>query len=219
MEHDSHCFQPYTSAWTWMLSGTQWTQLKIIVLDMFDNVVLFANTLIRERLRSKIDYSRESGCRDTTRDEIMTVFSVYTSSMWMKEDVPTVLNFRARRKELQYRFYFTFSYKLSYRELSVPIIFAAVKNEKKLTKSRPFVHFIWNPIRIVRIFTSLVEFVIIDEMPIGFWCLRYCKPIKYGLKVYALCDSKTFYTWDIELYCGTQKPLLYLKYQTFFFNQ
>ncbi|XP_025192177.1 piggyBac transposable element-derived protein 4-like [Melanaphis sacchari] len=30
------------------------------------------------------------------------------------------------------------------------------------------------------------------------------KPAKYGLKYYALCDSKTFYTYSFELYCGKQ---------------
>lgn len=30
------------------------------------------------------------------------------------------------------------------------------------------------------------------------------KPAKYGLKVFALCDSKTFYVSNLELYCGKQ---------------
>lgn len=32
------------------------------------------------------------------------------------------------------------------------------------------------------------------------------KPAKYGLKVYALCDSKIFYMQDIEMCSGVQKP-------------
>lgn len=30
------------------------------------------------------------------------------------------------------------------------------------------------------------------------------KPAKYGLKIYALCDARTFYTYNLEIYCGKQ---------------
>lgn len=30
------------------------------------------------------------------------------------------------------------------------------------------------------------------------------KPAKYGIKIFALCDSKTFYTSNLEIYCGKQ---------------
>lgn len=54
------------------------------------------------------------------------------------------------------------------------------------------------------------EFVTIDEMLVpfrgrcGFVQYMPQKPAKYGLKYYALCDSKTFYTYSLELYCGKQ---------------
>lgn len=32
------------------------------------------------------------------------------------------------------------------------------------------------------------------------------KPAKYGIKMYSMCDSQTFYTFNIIIYCGTQKP-------------
>lgn len=32
------------------------------------------------------------------------------------------------------------------------------------------------------------------------------KPAKYGVKMYALCDAKTHYTFKFEIYCGKQKP-------------
>jgi len=32
------------------------------------------------------------------------------------------------------------------------------------------------------------------------------KPAKYGLKYYAICDSKTYYPSHFEVYCGKQKP-------------
>jgi len=30
------------------------------------------------------------------------------------------------------------------------------------------------------------------------------KPAKYGIKFYAMCDAKTFYTYKFEIYCGKQ---------------
>lgn len=31
------------------------------------------------------------------------------------------------------------------------------------------------------------------------------KPAKYGLKIYVLCNSRTFYTFNLDIYCGEQK--------------
>ncbi|KAL4154028.1 hypothetical protein QTP88_001861 [Uroleucon formosanum] len=56
------------------------------------------------------------------------------------------------------------------------------------------------------------EFVTIDEMLYAFRgrCsfIQYmpAKPAKYGMKLYALCDAKTFYVYNFEIYCGKQKP-------------
>lgn len=61
------------------------------------------------------------------------------------------------------------------------------------------------------------EFVTIDEMLHAFrgrcGFIQYIpnKPAKYGLKIYALCDAKTFYTLNLEIYCGKQMPGPYLK--------
>ena len=57
---------------------------------------------------------------------------------------------------------------------------------------------------------NLGEFVTIDEKLEAFRgrCsfIQYIpsKPAKYGLKVFALCDAKTFYTSSLEVHCGLQ---------------
>lgn len=57
---------------------------------------------------------------------------------------------------------------------------------------------------------NLSEYTTIDEMlhPFRGRCsfIQYIpsKPAKYGIKMYALCDAKTFYTSNIEIYCGKQ---------------
>jgi hypothetical protein len=54
------------------------------------------------------------------------------------------------------------------------------------------------------------EFVTIDEMLVAFRgrCSfrQYIpsKPAKYGIKIHALCDAKTFYVCNMEIYAGTQ---------------
>lgn len=54
------------------------------------------------------------------------------------------------------------------------------------------------------------EFMTVDEMLVpyrgrcGFIQYIPNKPAKYGLKVFALCDSKTFYVANLEVYCGKQ---------------
>ncbi|XP_055928586.1 piggyBac transposable element-derived protein 4-like [Argiope bruennichi] len=56
------------------------------------------------------------------------------------------------------------------------------------------------------------EFVTIDEMlhPFRGRCswIQYIpnKPAKYGIKIFALCDSKTFYCSNMEIYIGKQPP-------------
>nr|XP_023027101.1 piggyBac transposable element-derived protein 4-like [Leptinotarsa decemlineata] len=59
------------------------------------------------------------------------------------------------------------------------------------------------------------EFVTIDEMLPAF-CERCAfrqympkKPSKYGIKLFALCDAKMFYTSNLEVYVGTQPEGIY----------
>ena len=54
------------------------------------------------------------------------------------------------------------------------------------------------------------EKVIVDEMVEAF--RGHCgfrqyipnKPAKYGIKIFALTDAKTYYSYNLEIYCGTQ---------------
>jgi len=63
---------------------------------------------------------------------------------------------------------------------------------------------------------SISEFVTIDEMLVSFrgrcGFIQYMpqKPAKYGLKIYALCDARTLYTFNLDIYCGKQKDGPYM---------
>lgn len=41
-----------------------------------------------------------------------------------------------------------------------------------------------------------------DDVPFGNICQK--TPSKYGIKVFALVDSRIFYTWNMEVYTGNQ---------------
>lgn len=54
---------------------------------------------------------------------------------------------------------------------------------------------------------NLSEYTTIDEMlhPFRGRCSFIpSKPAKYGVKIFALCDAKSFYTSNLEIYCGKQ---------------
>lgn len=36
------------------------------------------------------------------------------------------------------------------------------------------------------------------------------KPAKYGLNIYALCDTRNFYILNLDVYCGKQKDRFYM---------
>lgn len=63
------------------------------------------------------------------------------------------------------------------------------------------------------------EFVMIYEILHSF-CGRFSfvqympnKPAKYGLKMFTVCDAKTFYFSNFEVYCGKQPLGPCMKYQ------
>lgn len=59
----------------------------------------------------------------------------------------------------------------------------------------------------------LSEYLTIDEMLVPFRgrCIQYIssEPAKYGLKIFALCDTTFFYTGNLEIYYGKQPNRLY----------
>jgi hypothetical protein len=59
---------------------------------------------------------------------------------------------------------------------------------------------------------ALGESTPIDEMLLAFrgrcsfFQYMVKKPAKYGLKLYVLCDARSFYSYNLEIYCGVQNP-------------
>src|SRR5215510_5531487 len=87
----------------------------------------------------------------------------------------------------------------------------STRNQRKTTDKLAAIRFILD--EFVKNFKStycLCEFFTIGKMLVPFRgrCsfIQYVpnKPAKYGIKIFALCDAKTFFTGNLEVYCGKQ---------------
>lgn len=186
--------------------------------EMIDSIVENTNIYI-EKKRSDVNYSRERDCRSTSKIEIRALLGAliiiaikkggHTSclELWDADGTGLIL-LRA-----------LFSYKrflFLLRSLRFDNILTRDERRQndKLAPIRKFHQtFISNCIA----HYNLSEFATIDEMlhPFRGRCsfVQYIpnKPAKYGIKMYALCDAKTFYTLNFEIYCGKQLPGPYVK--------
>jgi hypothetical protein len=85
------------------------------------------------------------------------------------------------------------------------------RNQRKTTDKLAAIRFILDEfVNNCKSIYCVGEFFTIDEMPVPFrgCCgfLQYMpnKPVKYGIKIFALCDAKTFFTGNLEVYWGKQ---------------
>lgn len=182
-----------------------------ITKEMIDKVVTCTNIYIQNKQSS--NYQRDRDCKLTSRTEIEGLFGALfvvavkkgnhtnVEELWAKDGTGLIL----LRAAFSYR---RFLFLL--RALRFDDIISRKEREKtdKLAAIRD-------------IYTDLVnncmnnynlgQFITIDEMlhkfrgRCGFVQYMPQKPAKYGIKMYALCDSNTYYTWNFEIYCGTQR--------------
>jgi len=85
------------------------------------------------------------------------------------------------------------------------------RNQRKTTDKLAAIRFILDEfVKNCKSTYCLSEFFTIDEMLVPFrgrcGFIQYMpnKPAKYGIKIFALCDAKTFFTGNLEVYCGKQ---------------
>ena len=189
-----------------------------ITEDMLDDIVTNTNIYI-ENKRVEVSYSRNRDCRDTSRTEIKALLGAlyligvkkggHTNccELWNSDGTGMII-LRALFSYKRFRFLL--------RALRVDNL--NTRNERKETdKLAPIRNFHQEFVNNCISHYNISEFVTIDEMlhPFRGRCgfVQYIpnKPAKYGLKLYALCDAKTFYTLNFEVYCGKQMPGPYLK--------
>lgn len=184
--------------------------LLFLTRDMLDHIVLSTNIYIENK---HANFARDRDCKLTSSEEMLALFGalfiisikkgnhVNVEELWAKDGTGMIL-LRA-----------VFSYKrflFLLRALRFDDITTRKEREKfdKLAAIRTiFEDFVKNCMENY----SLGEFITIDEMlhpfrgRCGFVQYMPLKPAKYGIKLYALCDSKTYYTWKFEIYCGLQR--------------
>lgn len=178
--------------------------------EMIQQIVNFTNVELRKMSQS---YSRgQRDCPQTNFEEMTAFFGVlymlgikkanhaHTSEMWATDGTSPEY-FRAVMSEKRFH-----------------ILVRAIRFDNKDTRRERQKIDNLAPMR--EIFEGFVkrsiesyspgEYVVIDEMLEAFRgkCKfrQYIgnKPDKYGIKIYALVDSRTFYTLNMEVYCGKQ---------------
>lgn len=183
--------------------------LKIIDINMVDKIVDCTNAHI---ILQKCKYSRDRDCTITSRAEMMAYFRLlYMIGIKKGHHVNVKELFSSdgtgieiTRAVMGYkRFLFLTSCLRFDDKLTRP---DRRKTDKLAAIRTIFESFLKN----FNDCYTLGEFVTIDEMlhPFRGRCqwIQYIpsKPSKYGIKMYALCDAKTYYTSGLEIYCGAQ---------------
>ncbi|XP_016664280.1 piggyBac transposable element-derived protein 4-like, partial [Acyrthosiphon pisum] len=180
-------------------------------LDIVDKIVSHTNTYIQWRKLANPN-SRDRNFRLTNKKEIQAVFGALfliavkranrtNLSELFTSNGTGLMILRANFSERRFRFLMRC---IRFDDISTRT--DRVKNDK-LAPIRDLLNcFVINSQQSY----SPGEFTTIDEMLVAFrgrcGFIQYMdkKPAKYGLKMYALCDARTFYTYNLEIYCGKQ---------------
>lgn len=182
---------------------------KIFSDDMIEHIVQCTNL---EIARIRPNYDRQRDAKDTTKTEILAFIGLLLLSGSKKQNHTHYLELWTNDGTGSEVFRACMSYQRFLFLLSV-IRFddKNSRNERKKIDKLAAIRFIIdNFVNNCKRNYSMGEFLTIDEMLISFRgrCsfVQYIpnKPAKYGLKVFVLCDAKTFYVGNLEVYCGKQ---------------
>lgn len=189
--------------------------LKIINLDMIDSLVKYTNMYI-QRNRTMEDPKKisKNSAKDTSRSEIMAVIGIlfllgykkmskiHLDEAWARDGTGIeILQGVMGLKRFRYLLA-----SIRFDDTSTRL---TRKTADKLAAIREFYDsFNDNCDK----FYSPGDQLTVDEKlePFRGRCsfIQYIpnKPAKYGLKIFAVVDSRTFYCLKLEMYCGTQPP-------------
>ena len=178
-------------------------------VSMIDKIIHCTNLQIE---CMKVKYKRERDCKLTSREEIMALFGLLyligtkkghhtnVEELWTSDGTGMDIV----RSAMSYRRFLLLTRHLRFDDKSTR---AQRKEVDKLAPIRDiFDEFVENCI----LNYNPSEYVTIDEMLHAFRgrCsfVQYIpsKPAKYGVKFFAMCDAKTFYTSNLEVYVGKQ---------------
>lgn len=183
--------------------------LKLLDIEMIDCIVTWTNKYI---LGIKSKYQRTRNCKLTDRSEIMGLIGILfligikkahfvnVKELWDSDGT----GMEILRAAMSYKRFLFLMRSLRFDDTET-------RSERRKTDKLAAIRHIFESFtnNLKRAYNP-TEFVTIDEMLVGFrgrcsW-IQYIpsKPAKYGLKLFALCDAKTFYTSGLEVYVGKQ---------------
>lgn len=187
--------------------------IKIIDLEMTDEIVKYTNIYI-SNLRQRVQYSRPRDCLETSRCEILSYYGLLfligikkghhanVKELWASDGS----GIDVARATMSYKRFLFLSRCLRFDDLETRV------ERRKIDKMAPIRTIFELFLKNINQNYNLSEYTTIDEIlhPFRGRCqwIQYIssKPAKYGIKMFALCDAKIFYTRKIEVYVGKQPP-------------
>ncbi|XP_077301051.1 piggyBac transposable element-derived protein 4 [Arctopsyche grandis] len=180
-------------------------------MSMIDDVLKYTNMYI-DRLRVNQQYSRNRDCKNIDRPEFMAYFGLLYLIGIKKSHHANVKEIFASdgtgieiaRAVMSYKRFLFITRCLRFDDKNTRV--ERRKVDKLAAIRELFQAFVNN----CKSSFNLSGYTTIDEMlhPFRGRCsfIQYIpsKPAKYGLKMFALCDAKSFYTSNLEIYCGIQ---------------
>lgn len=184
---------------------------KFFDVSMLDQILRYTNSKI-ENLRLR--YARPRDCTELTREELLATIGILiqiglkkgrmvnVEELWAKDGTGMTL----LRAAMSYRRFLLILRCLRFDD-------GETRQERKKLDKLAHIRDIFDSfVRNIRGSYSMSEMVTIDEMlhPFRGRCswIQYMpsKPAKYGIKMYAIADAKTFYCGNLEVYVGKQPP-------------
>lgn len=189
---------------------------------MNDNIVKYTNIFIVQRKTERKNLSdisfRDRDYRPTSRIEIKAVFGVLFLMAVKRGNSADISEFFTKNETGVMIMRVNFS-ESRFRMLLRSLRFDGISSRQErfaTDKLAPIRDFQSSFLANCKKTYNVSETVTIDKMLVAFRgpCnfIQYIpnKPAKYGLKIYAICDSQTFYTYNMIIHCGTQRPGLYI---------
>ncbi|XP_050502395.1 piggyBac transposable element-derived protein 4 isoform X4 [Diabrotica virgifera virgifera] len=185
--------------------------LQIFDLSMIDDTLKYTNMYIDEELRIR-QYPRDRDCKNIERHELMAYFGLLYLIGIKKSHHANMKEMFAgdgtgigiARAVMGHKRFLFITRCLRFDDKNTR------SERKKVDKLAAIREFFQAFVNNCKSSYNLGEYTTIDEMlqPFRGRCsfIQYMpsKPAKYGVKIFALCDARSFYTSNLEIYCGKQ---------------
>lgn len=183
--------------------------LKIFSIEMIHEIIMYSNKYI-DSIKQK--FQRERDCKYISKNEMLAFIGLLFLSGMKRANHTTFLELWATdgtgieifRACMNYKRFLFILRVLRFDDITTR------EQRRKLDKLAPIRSILDALNENCKKTYCISEYMTIDEMLVPFRgrCnfIQYIpsKPAKYGIKMFALCDAKSFFTSKIEIYCGKQ---------------